>query len=124
MNEFKQSTDILADAEAMPASMYNSFVQARISQTMQECVDVENVSGAYGDMKEIFSDENVFSYSVTTYPSVTTNFYNIAQVDGTDITLDALLDNSSEYEDCEFYIKNENAVVVINDGEEIEIPID
>ena len=102
-------------------SMYNMYVAEKIDKSIEDSVETETSDGAYGEVTELYSDENVYSYCVTTYPSNTAKFYNVKQNDGAEITLRELLKDANEFEDCEFYFKSANCIVVICDGEEKEI---
>ncbi len=102
---------------------HNLYVQNKFDESIEECISRENNESAYGEISEIYSDEEVLSYSVTTFPSNNVNFYNIVQSDGTDISIESLLGDNSEFnsDNCEFYIKAKNKLVVIQNGEETEI---
>ncbi len=102
-------------------SMYNMYVEKKIDESIEESVKSENFEGAYGKVSELYADENVYSYCVTTYPSDTANYYNVKQNDGAEITLRDILRDVNGIEDCEFYFKSANCIVVICDGGEKEI---
>lgn len=102
-------------------SMYNMYVEKKIDESIEESVRSENFEGAYGKVSELYVDENVYSYCVTTYPSNTANYYNVKQTDGEEISLRDVLKDVKGFEDCEFYFKSANCIAVICDGEEKEI---
>ncbi len=106
-------------------SVHNSLVAARISESIEESVRLENSADAYGEVTELYSDEAVFSYCVTTYPSNTASYYNIKQSDGSDISInDIIKDDSLLDENSTYYFKSDKILVIITDGEEKEVIID
>jgi len=106
-------------------SFYTAYVMERFEESINECVALETGKDASGEIYEIYADEELVSYSVTTYPSNTVRFYNISRSDGRDILIEDIL-NDSEYSssNCMFYVKEKNKIVVITDGEETEILLD
>ncbi|MBE6966801.1 MAG: hypothetical protein E7441_12320 [Ruminococcaceae bacterium] len=105
-------------------SMYNMYVAEKIDESIEKAVKAEVSDDAYSEVVELYSDENVYSYCVTTFPSNTANYYNVKQSDGAEIELHDLLKNAEGLENCEFYFKSANCLAVICDGEEKEIIID
>lgn len=114
----------VADKANSKMSMYNTYVAEKIDKSIEESVKQETAADAYGEVSELYSDENVYSYCVTTYPSKTINYYNVKQSDGAEILLRDLLENAGELEDCEFYFKSANRLAVICDGKEKEINLE
>lgn len=105
--------------------LYNYAVQEKFTESIKECVELEKSSDAYGEIEEIYSDGEILSYNVITYPSAASNFYNIRQSDGSDISIrDIIGDDLGFDDDCEFYFKSRDKLVVISNGEEIEVIID
>lgn len=111
----------VADKANSKMSMYNTYVAEKIDKSVEESLRQETAADAYGEVLELYSDENVYSYCVTTYPSNTINYYNVKQSDGAEILLRDLLENAGELENCEFYFKSANCLAVICDGEEKEV---
>ena len=105
-------------------SMYNMYVAEKIDESVEKAVKTETSDNAYSEVVELYSDENVYSYCVTTFPSNTANYYNVKQSNGAEIELHDLLKNAEGLENCEFYFKSANCLAVICDGEEKEIIID
>lgn len=121
-------TDDSSQQKAVPSNevaLYNYAVQTKFAESIEECVKLENASDAYGEIEELYSDDEVLSYNVITYPSATSNFYNVRQSDGSDISFyDIIGDDLGFDADCEFYFKSRDKLIVISDGEEIEVIID
>lgn len=105
-------------------SMYNMYVAEKIDESIEKAVKAEVSDEAYSEVTELYSDENVYSYCVTTFPSNTANYYNVKQSDGAEIELRDLLKNAEGLENCEFYFKSANCLAIICGGEEKEIIID
>ncbi len=116
-----EAENAVADKADSKRSMYNMYVAEKIDESIEKSVRLENSEGAHGKVSELYSDENVYSYCVTTYPSNTRNYYNIKQNDGAEIMLEDILRDVSGLENCEFYFKSASCIVVICDGIEKEI---
>lgn len=104
-------------------SLYNFAVEEKFSDSIDECVARENSSDAHGTIEEIYSDGEMVSYSVTTYPSKSLNFYNIYLSDGSDIPIEHVLEDSHDYHGCEYYFKTADEIIVVKDGKEISIDV-
>ncbi len=119
-----ETENAVADKANSKVAMYNMYVAEKIDESIEESVRLEKSEGAYGEVTELYSDKNVYSYCVTAYPSNTRHYYNIKQNDGAEIMLGDILRDVTGLERCEFYFKSANCVVVICDGEEKEILLD
>lgn len=119
------------DLDAVPSETSTGFVlKGRSTEAPDVKCDtaIEEASAAKSNIKpaneeraemtELYSDDEVLSYSITFQPSNITNYYNIRQTDGEEITLESLIGEDSEFnsENSSFYFKSKNELVVICDG--------
>ena len=75
---------------------------------------------AEGKLTELYSDDEVCSYSVFVKSSNITNYHNICKADGNEITLESLIGKNSQFNsnNSAFYFKSKDELVVICDGVE------
>lgn len=68
---------------------------------------------------ELYSDDDILSYSVSDFSSDELVYHNISRVDGAEITLESLVDDLEfNSENSVFYFKARDEIVVICDGVE------
>lgn len=70
------------------------------------------------EITELYSDDEIFSYSVTAQLTNTINYHNVCRSNGEEIKIESLLGEDSKFNSSNstFYFKSKNELVVICNG--------